>query len=123
MASNRWLQTASTIAFVWAAIMVAISVAIAIPNVAVGGRVAGGIAWFGVALVAIGYGVCARGLRRAARPYNVLTLVGAVVWITFLGLAQVKVSFVGIVLNAVVAIIIATQWRHFAAPASVAGPR
>lgn len=127
MAPNRLLQVASTLMFVWAALMVAISLAIAVP-LFLAGTIGGGTAMLALGILGIAYGYCGRRVRRGDRPFHVLALVAAVCWIVLLLFAGVRVAPIGILINAAVAVIMVTQWRYFTSPApdvdgSVAGPQ
>jgi len=108
--AGRWLKVASTLSALWGALMLLVSIAVAIPNVARGGNVVPMIVPF---VLAVASGAAAWGIRSARSPYHRLALGASASWIAFLFMVPLKVSLVGIALNTVVAGLVATSWRRF----------
>lgn len=104
------LGAASILGYVWAALMLLVSVAVAIPAAAAGG--ARGAAPMAIpALLSVASAAGAYGVRRARRPH--LALGASVGWIAFLVLVPLTLSFAGIALNTVILGLVLTNLRRF----------
>lgn len=102
------LSIASTLGFVWAALMLVLSIAVAIPAAAQG---AGAASMALPAALAIASGLGAHGVRRRRWPY--LALGSSAAWVAFLVLVPLKVSLLGIALHIAITGLVVTNLRRF----------
>jgi hypothetical protein len=102
------LRVASVLGFAWAAIMLLLSVAAAIPAAAQGGSAASLAV---PALLAVASAVAAQGVRTLRRPY--VALGASAAWIAFLVLVPLKVSLPGIAVNMGILGLVLTNLRRF----------
>lgn len=58
-------------------------------------------------------GVCAFGVRKEKRPFNVIAVVTGVLWILLLAAERPRVMPVGIILNAVSVATVVLNWHRF----------
>lgn len=108
---SKWLPVASTILWVWAALTLAIGIAITYPVVVYGPGVPPALYVF-IALALLS-GVSAFGVRKQKRPFNVIAVVTGMLWILLLAAERPRVMPVGIILNAVSVATVVLNWRRF----------
>jgi hypothetical protein len=113
---DPWLSIASTISWLWAALMamVLVSLLAALPALRQRVEVSAAVPELvGMALLTIGSGIGAFGLRKRKKRYRVIAAISSGAWMLVLFLARVKVSTVGILLNLAVLAIVLARWRRF----------
>lgn len=103
------LIVATLLAWLWAVVMLLLSVAAAIPAVAQGPGLPPAVGT--AALLSVATGIAAYGLGRLKRPWVML---GACVgWFVYLGLVPLRVSVAGFVVNALIVAAVVTNLRRF----------
>jgi hypothetical protein len=114
--ANKWLAIASTISWLWTALILMVVASIIVALVLAGDEApAPPIVESAVLiLLAILNAVGAFGVRKAKSPYQVVAVLSSVAaWIGNLLVWRVKVSGVSILINLAVLAIVLLQWRRF----------
>lgn len=108
-APSNALSVASALGFVWAAVMLVLSIAFAIPAAAQG---AGAAAMAVPAALSVASALGAHGVRRRRWPY--VALGASAAWVAFLVLVPLKVvGFLGIAVNVAIMGLVVTNLRRF----------
>lgn len=108
---NRQLAVAALLGWIWAILMLLISIAVTIPALSAGVKEA--VPMILPAALSVATAVAAHGVRRRRWPY--VALGAAAAWIAFLVLVpvNVKISLPGIALNVAILGLVLTNLRQF----------